>query len=71
MKLDLAILNKKQDELNTKEMNGVRAGRIDCECEVECNPVLNTYVDVWAGVDAGVNCTCGSVWTVFGLIIAS
>jgi hypothetical protein len=66
-KLNLAVLNKRQEEMTVKEMNAVRAGRIKCECEVECGGIMETYDTVWNPIDFSSNCPCGSIWTIFGL----
>jgi hypothetical protein len=67
-KLNLAVLNKRKEEMNEKEMNEVKAGSIKCECEVECHGYPTARSDIWTSVDTGENCPCGSIWTIFGLM---
>ncbi len=71
-KLDLAMMNKSDDEMNAKEMNAVKGGMPKCECGLVCSEKneFNAYYAQFDSIyDAGwfTICSCGSIWNYYGL----
>lgn len=67
-KLNLAVLNKRKDEMTEKEMNAVRAGVVDCQCEQECYNDRAVRFDSLNYNYSTDNCPCESFWVIFGLM---
>jgi natural product precursor len=60
-KINLALLNKKKEELVQSEMKEIRGG-MDCDCIYD---PLNEFIDN-SEIDMHY-CECGSIWMYFGM----
>jgi hypothetical protein len=69
-KFNLSVLNLNEETLETNELQQVLAGSegscVECECFGDYT--LSYKADV--GNDQHENCTCGSIFTIFGLAIS-
>jgi hypothetical protein len=63
-KINLAVLNKKKEELDQKEMHKVRSGHgcPACAFNIDNSTALEVYYMLAA-------CQCGSIWVVEGLVV--
>jgi hypothetical protein len=70
VELKLAVLQKRNEEMEKKEMHKVRAGAdlCDTECDTECegpDPALSAKAR--SGINMNRNCPCASPWVAIGL----
>ena len=66
-KLNLAVLNMRKEKMKEKEMNEVRSGVLDCDCEPGCFDWPSVRYDTLNGAFDRENCPCGSIFVYFGL----
>ncbi len=66
-KLNLAVLNKRKEEMTEKDMTEVRAGVIDCDCDPGCYDWPTLHFDNLNAMYSKESCPCGSIWVVLGL----
>jgi hypothetical protein len=67
-KLNLAVLRKRDEEMNEEEMKDVRAGAYECTCmALDCLEGAIIALDIQRSTYYRVNCSCGSIWSAFGL----
>lgn len=62
-KINLAVLNKKKEELDQKEMHEARGGGTACG---SCSSIDDNNEAVFLIIE-GASCGCGSIWVIFGL----
>ncbi len=77
-KIDLAMLNKNDKEMNEKEMKEVKGGLPKCECKLPCEDntglnvmLMNRFNTLYdkenTPMDDGKICSCAAnFWTFYG-----
>ncbi len=67
-KLNLAMLNRKREEMEKSEQIAAKAGSDPCKgCYYDCSPEYGLWSSLVEGIMDAINCPCGSMWVDFGL----
>lgn len=67
VKLNLAVLNKRREEITESEMIAVKGGVEPCSCEA-----VITSMDIASMHNPPIPlCDCNSIWVIFGFAITN